>query len=232
MPRLLDVTTSFLASALRMPLGHDAGALGKRPKQPLELYEYEGCPYCRKVREALSMLDLEAMVYPCPQGGKRFRARVEQKGGKAQFPYLVDPNTKTAMYESNDIVSYLYRTYGAGTPPLMLKLGPLTTLTSALASATRFGQGVKYTPSHAPKQPLELWSFEVSPFCRLVRETLSSLEIPYLLHNVAKNSPSRAAFVGRSGKMMVPYLVDPNTNVAMFESSDIIAYLHKTYAAG
>jgi hypothetical protein len=36
-------------------------------------------------------------------------------------------------------------------------------------------------------------------------------ELPYLLHNVAKGSPSREGFVRRSGKMQVPYLVDPNT---------------------
>jgi glutathione S-transferase len=29
---------------------------------------------------------------------------------------------------------------------------------------------------------------------------------------------------------MVPYLVDPNRDVAMFESADIVAYLERTYA--
>lgn len=28
---------------------------------------------------------------------------------------------------------------------------------------------------------------------------------------------------------MVPYLVDPNTGVAMFESADIVKYLFDTY---
>ena len=64
-----------------------------------------------------------------------------------------------------------------------------------------------------------------------MRELLSSLEIPYLLHNVAKGSPRRDAFVERSGKMMVPYLVDPNAGVEMFESADIVLYLDATYAA-
>ena len=39
--------------------------------------------------------------------------------------------------------------------------------------------------------PLELYSFEASPFCRLVREALSSLELPYRLTNVGRGSPSR-----------------------------------------
>ena len=63
-----------------------------------------------------------------------------------------------------------------------------------------------------------------------MREALCELELPYLLHNVAKGSAKRDAFVARSGKMMVPYLVDPNTGVSMFESADIVRYLHTTYA--
>ncbi|MEE8558745.1 MAG: glutathione S-transferase N-terminal domain-containing protein, partial [Myxococcota bacterium] len=61
---------------------------------------------------------------------------------------------------------------------------------------------------------------------------LCSLEIPYLLHNVAKGSPGREAFVERSGKMMVPYLIDPNTKTEMFESAEIVEYLRATYARG
>jgi glutaredoxin len=93
MNRALDVATSFAASVARMGGGMQVGQLGRRPKKRLELYEFEACPYCRKVREALSILDLEAMIYPCPKGGARFRREVERRGGKAQFPYLVDPNT-------------------------------------------------------------------------------------------------------------------------------------------
>jgi len=60
---------------------------------------------------------------------------------------------------------------------------------------------------------------------------LCSLEIPYRLHNVGKNSPSRDAFVERSGKMQVPFLADPNTQVELFESGDIVRYLQATYGA-
>jgi glutathione S-transferase len=92
------------------------------------------------------------------------------------------------------------------------------------------GRGERYRSARAPERPLELWSFEASPFSRLVREELCSLEIPYLLHNVARGSARRDAFVARSGKMMVPYLVDPNTGTSMFESADIVRYLDATYA--
>jgi len=228
--RALDVSLSLLASGARLGTGMSVGSIGARPERALELYEFEACPYCRKVREALSILDLDAVIYPCPKQGPRFREEVKRRGGKAQFPYLVDPNTGKEMYESDDIVEYLFESYGGGAAPLLLTAGPITLATAGLASALRPGFGSHYRPARAPERPLELYSFEASPFCRIVREQLSSLEIPYLLHNVAKGSPRRDAFVERSGKMMVPYLVDPNTGAALFESADIVDYLEDTYA--
>jgi hypothetical protein len=120
--------------------------------------------------------------------------------------------------------------YGDGRAPFYLSLGPLTTLGASFASALRLGLGQGYRRARAPKKPLELYSFEISPYCRIAREALCTLEIPYLLHNVGKNSPSRPAFENRSGKVMVPYLVDPNTDTQLFESAGIVAYLEKTYA--
>ncbi len=231
MNRSADVATSLLASAARLGAGLIADAPGparKRPEKLLELYELEACPFCRKVREGLSNLDLDAKVFPCTRGS-RYRAEVEKLGGKEQFPFLVDPNTGTSMYESSDILRYLATTYGEGKVALLLSLGPLTTVSSALASAARPGKGRKARPARAPEKPLELWSFEASPYCRIAREALSELQIPYVVHNVAKRSAARAAFKERSGRMMVPWLVDPNTGVSMFESADIVAYLHKTY---
>ncbi|MBI4955197.1 MAG: glutathione S-transferase N-terminal domain-containing protein [Myxococcales bacterium] len=230
MNRAVDVTTSYLSSVLELGAGLATTAQGARPEKRLELYEFEACPFCRKVREALSELDLEALVYPCPKGGGRFRAEVERRGGKAQFPFLVDPNTGRELYESAAIVRYLYATYGSGRAPFRLALGPLDTARSAAASLARAGKGARHRPARAPERPLELWSFEASPYCRLARETLCELELPYVLHNVAKRSPGRPAFVARSGKMQVPYLFDPNTGREMFESADIVRYLAETYA--
>jgi glutathione S-transferase len=231
MIRALDVATSFGASVARGGSGMAVGAIGARPVQLLELYEFEACPFCRKVREALSILDLDAMIYPCPKGGPRFREIVRARGGKTLFPWLVDPNTGRTMYESDDIVRYLFSSYGDGNVPSLLALPVVRDVTSMLASAFRPGGGSAYRRARAPEKPLELWSFEASPFCRIAREALCSLELPYVLHNVAKGSAKRDAFTKRSGKMMVPYLADRNTGVAMFESADIVAYLERTYAA-
>ena len=227
--RALDVATSFATSTARLGLGMTVGTLGPRPQQPIELYDFEACPYCRKVREALSILDLDADVKPCPKGGTRFRDEVVRRGGRAQFPFIVDPNTKVELYESDDIVSYLFERYGSGRTPSPLVRGPLATITSSLASAFRPTSGTRVRPSRRPERPLELYSYEASPFSRIAREALCELELPYLLHNVGKGSAGRPAFVERSGKMMVPYLVDPNRGKAMHESADIRDYLYATY---
>ena len=121
MGRTIDVASSLGATLVRAASGFRVGSLGPRPRQRLELYEFEACPYCRKAREALSMLDLEVLVKPCPKGGSRFREDVKRRGGKALFPYLVDPNAGKEMYESDAIVEYLFREYGDGAPPLLLR---------------------------------------------------------------------------------------------------------------
>jgi glutathione S-transferase len=230
MIRPLDVATSLFTTIGRLGSGRQVGALGRRPQRPLDLYEFEACPFCRKVREALSILDLEAIIYPCPKGGPTYRPRVREQGGRELFPYLVDPNTGKAMYESSDIVAYLFAEYGDGRVPLLLGAGPLTDASSIVSGLWRLGGGSRYRRARAPEQLLELYSFEASPFCRIAREALCSLELPYRLHNVASGSARREAFVARSGKMMVPWLADPNTGVEMFESADIVSYLNETYA--
>jgi glutathione S-transferase len=230
MARIVDVSTSLLSSVIRAGSGFRVGTLGKRPEKTLELFEFENCPFCRKVREALSILDLEADIRPCPKRGPGFRKALRERAGKAQFPYLIDPNTNTEMYESDDIVQYLFDQYGDGRVPLTLSLPLIRDVSSVLAGLPRAGHGSRYRKARRPDVDLELYSFEPSPFSRLVREVLCTLELPYRLHNVASGSPSRDAFVARSGRMMVPYLIDPNTDTAMFESADIVRYLEETYA--
>ena len=223
---------ALLSSVMRLGGGlYTMNPLGPRPGKTLELYDFEACPFCRKVRETLCALDLEVVIYPCPKNGTRFRPKVVELGGKPQFPFLVDPNTGKQLYESDEINIYLATTYGTGSRPLMASLGPFTMLSSGLASAVRRGHGGQMRPSKLPEKRLELWSFEASNYCKVVRERLSELELPYLLHNVAKRSPSRPAFIARAGKMQVPWLFDPNTGIGLYESEAIIDYLDTTYGA-
>ncbi len=45
------------------------------------------------MREAITLLDLDVMIYPCPKGGPTYRPKAVQLSGRSQFPFLVDPNT-------------------------------------------------------------------------------------------------------------------------------------------
>jgi glutathione S-transferase len=226
-PRALDIATSVAATLLRGGVGARVGNVGARPSVSLELYVFEGCPFCRKVREALSMLDLDARIFPCPKGGPTYRPAIVARGGLEQFPFLVDPYTCVEMYESERIVAYWYASYGQGGRPL-LATTPLN-VGVFLVGIVRLGGGTFYEPSQRPVRPLELYSYEASPFCRIVRERLSTRELPYMLHNVARGSTKREGFKVRAGRVMVPYLIDPNSGVQMFESADIVRYLDREY---
>ena len=50
-------------------------------------------PLCSKVREAVTMLDLDVIFYPTPANGDLWRPKAIEMGGKKQFPYMVDPKT-------------------------------------------------------------------------------------------------------------------------------------------
>ena len=233
-------------------LGRGAVATGNRgePSKILELYDCENDPECRPVREALTMLDLEVMVYPVPRNGKRFRRRLTEMSDSDQVPFLHDPNTGERLQGAEVIVDYLYSQFAREGEKAPMKLLAL----AIVASTLRGSKGRNARPSEAPEQPLELYSFEASPYARLVRETLCEREVPYLLHNVGKgpgkmveylppvlrenrikdylpDTENRRKLVARGGHMMVPYLVDPNTGSAMYESADIQDYLLETYGA-
>lgn len=204
-----------------------------RPAAPIKLYEFEGCPFCRKVREAVVWLDLDVEFYPCPQGGPNFREYVKNTGGKSMFPYMVDDNSGVSMYESDDIIDYLYDNYGPGKEkvPSLLRAGALTVLTAGFGLAPRMGAGSRYTPAKMPEKPITIYSYEASPFCKLVREKLVELELPHLMRTVGRGSPKRQELKDRRGTFQAPYMEDPNTGTAMFESSAIVKYLEEQYAA-
>lgn len=227
--RTIDVASSLAISGFRLGGGLRVGKLGPRPREPVLLWDFEGCPYSAIVREALTELDLDAHIRPCPIRGTRYRPELRERG--AGVPFLVDPNDGSELDGAPVIVRHLYARYGSGSPPFRLVLPPHVTPGAAAIGWLRGRRYGRYavTSSRAPAEPLELWSFEASPFCRIAREVLTSFEIPYLLHNVGKRSPRRPEYVARSGKMMVPYLSDPNTATSMFESADIVAYIERTY---
>lgn len=221
-----------------------------QPEKPIVLYDMEGCPYCRRVREALTALNLDVEIRPCPKGGSVFRAQAEALGGRQQFPLLADQNTGTVMYESEEIIEYLFRQYAGRSVPSYYRGRVWQPVLGSVASVTSAMRGLRVSQGKRPEQPLHLWSFEGSPFSRLVRERLCELEIPYTLHNLGKEhwteigpakqrikpgpytpipGGKRDAFFQVHKRVQVPYLEDPNTGEDLFESARILKYLDREY---
>ncbi|MCU4412512.1 glutathione S-transferase N-terminal domain-containing protein [Acinetobacter sp. WU_MDCI_Axc73] len=253
----IKVLQSLASSLAEGGRGVSGTAFPKQPEKPLKLYEFEGSPFCRRVREALTLLNLDVEIYPCPKGGQKYRHIVKEKGGKLQFPFLIDENTGDQLFESQDIIHHLFKYYGkTGKTPNKYNHYPKVPLTEFAGTLLNMARGVwinkKIIDRAAPEQLLELWSFEASPYSRIVRAVLTELEIPYILHNVAKErwqdmGPAKLRLKpgkyvplagGKrekmlpemQGKMQVPYLVDPNTGIKLFESDQIVKYLNQQYA--
>ncbi|RWR90324.1 hypothetical protein CKAN_01941500 [Cinnamomum micranthum f. kanehirae] len=236
---IFGVATSSLSTLARLPWG-SRSILGsshnqessENPPTFLQLYEFEACPFCRRVREAMTELDLSVEVYPCPKGSLRHREAVRIIGGKEQFPFLVDPNTGISMFESGDIVKYLFQQYGQGIKP-STGLLESTLFTGWMPTIFRAGRGLalwaKAKPETPPKK-LELFSYENNPYARIVREALCELELPYILHNVGEGSPKSDLLIQKSGSKEAPYLVDPNTGIQLGDYKKILSYLFQTYA--
>lgn len=251
--KVLQSVASTLIAGGRGVMGT---AFPQQPEKALKLYEFEGSPYCRRVREVMSLLNLDYEVYPCPKGGQKYRQMVKDKGGKRQFPFFVDENTGIEMYESQDIIHYLFKHYGrTGKTPTKFANYPKIAVVAFVGTLINGARGVwinqKILDREAPEQILELWGFEASPFTRIVRGVLTELELPFKFHNVSKErwqdmgpavlrlkpgqyeplkGGKREKVIEVMGRdIQVPYLVDPNTGVKMFESAKIVNYLKQQY---
>ncbi|KAJ1639414.1 hypothetical protein T492DRAFT_623641 [Pavlovales sp. CCMP2436] len=215
----------------------DTASAYPRPALPLKLYEYEPSPYCRKVREACSMLSLNVTMLPCPRARQGFAAELLALGGKQQVPFLVDPNSAagpTQLYESDDIIDYLFDTYGPGRADVPWTLrGPFAFWTCAFAALARGLAGnardAKARAENEQREPIVLWGNEGSPFVKPVRERLVELALPHTFVMCPRGSAQRDILFSKTGRFQVPYLDDPNTGAALFESDAIIAYLNAVY---
>lgn len=84
---------------------------------------------------------------------------------------------------------------------------------------------------------LELYQSEGCPHCAKVRETLSEVGVSYVIHNPrlpskdggdVTNEVTYEELTG-SGEDQIPYLVDTDRGVTMYESDDIVDYLEEHY---
>lgn len=226
--RRLAVAGAFSASGARFAAGTVVRGVGaNRPTKLLRLWDLERCPHSRAVRESLSELDLDFEVRPCPVGGARFRGELNGK----TTPRLEDPNLNVVLDGRADILRHLHTTYGDGSTRWLMTSAPVVVLGSLNMRVMQGNRGGDAQPSRAPEQPLELWGFEASPYCHFARAALSELELPYVQHNLAKDSSKRAAFAEKTGRTQFPYLEDANTGEKLFESARIVEYLRSTYGA-
>ena len=76
---------------------------------------------------------------------------------------------------------------------------------------------------------IELWGYEASPFVRNVREKLGTLCLPHKMVSCPRGSSNRDKMMAKTGRFQVPYLVDPNTGIEMYESEEIVKYLEEVY---
>ena len=66
------------------------------------------------------------------------------------------------------------------------------------------------------------------PFCHKVLDTGRELGISFDEKNIADDTVA-AELVARGGKRQVPYLVDSEKGIEMYESADIDVYLREHY---
>lgn len=247
---MFNLLTSTLASQTRLWAGTKAAKTTINEQDPLIMYDNEADPLCRLVREAISELNLDVLIIPCPKGGERHQQQLLEMYSTDKIPFLIDKNTLTILNSAAEIIDYLYQHYANTGAPIRLRANLFNYATSTSASLLRCNAGKTKKPALEPTDPLVLYSFESSPYSRPVRETLCELELPYLLVNLGKQqfgelgpatrrlsseySPlpgtKRSAFFAEHGTVQVPFLKDPNTDVDMFESKAIVKYLLATYA--
>jgi hypothetical protein len=172
--------------------------------------------------------------------------------GKCIFPVIVDPNkhaeakesgsdTSLVVQDSAAIVDYLWKQYGAKLTPI--SKSSMAFLFLPVIFRPLLSMGVMRTPSKCPNIPLELYSYEHEPACRIIREVgildfenlwlfrpcsqkLDSLELPYILHSMPIGAKFREReYMARfqTDKVILPRLVDPNVLVAVAETSDLKA---------
>jgi len=247
----LTVASSVLASTLRGWRGTSSTTRKvEQASNDLILFDQEGCPSCRMVREAITALNLDVLIMPCPTGGKNL-ALMQRESGYKTVPVLYDAELEHKTHSADDIIEYLYQKYRGESAPQKAMPNWQSNVLSRAASLSRLNAGMSVRAARKAEKPLTLYSFESSPYSRPVRELLCELELPYQLINLGKQQWSdmgpakarftlkpyqpikhskREAFMVMYGDVQVPFIVDPNTGIQMFESKDIILYLRNTYA--
>ncbi len=110
----------------------------------------------------------------------------------------------------------------------------LSYIFSSLSTLVRLGRG-RYSRRYTspPKVDIELYDFEACPFCRLVRETITELDLDVKVYPCPKGGNRYREYVKLyGGKAQFPFMVDRARGVKLYESSTINTYLYEQYGGG
>ena len=71
---------------------------------------------------------------------------------------------------------------------------------------------------------LELFILENCPYCKKVMDFMDEHKVKYRKIDI-KDKASEDSLIQLGGKRQVPFLVDTDRNIQMYESADIIEYV-------
>jgi glutathione S-transferase len=69
------------------------------------------------------------------------------------------------------------------------------------------------------------------PFCQRVLQTAENLGVEFDLKDITESDAIADELIAKGGKRQVPFLVDTEKDVSMYESSDIIDYIKENKPA-
>ena len=65
------------------------------------------------------------------------------------------------------------------------------------------------------------------PFCQRVLQTAKNLGVEFDLKDISEDEMCANELIEKGGKRQVPFLIDTEKDVSMYESSDIIDYIRE-----
>lgn len=77
---------------------------------------------------------------------------------------------------------------------------------------------------------LTLYFKPTCPFCHRVIQIAENLNVEMEMKDISEDETALAELLEKGGMKQVPFLVDSEKGVSMYESSDIIDYIREYYA--
>jgi len=110
----LVIGIDFLTRPSKKKRDPAAQAAVDQSAQDLTLYQFHACPFCVKTRRALRRLNVPVALRDA-KNNELDRQTLLNEGGKIKVPCLrIEEGDKTVwMYESNVIIDYLDKRFGA-----------------------------------------------------------------------------------------------------------------------